>query len=589
MFKKISNYGWREYLSGAIVLFAVLVFIGNTYQLHLERWDDAYITFRFADRVAAGQGLIWNLGGAPVEGYTSPLHMLILAAGIRLGLNPELASLLIGLVGAAVTFAMMLLIVRSFLGGLRPAAVLVLSIFLLDKTTAFHVTSGLETQLFVVMLCAAYLAALWFVESPRWFGSILLALTTFMAILTRPEGAIYAVGIYGALIYYSLQRERATDGKGRLLLRLLLPSFAATLVGTAYLLWKLNYFGYLLPNPYYVKSDQVSLAGINNVLFWLAHLALWFSPVLVATLLFWLKKRSAIAISWSLQTQAKVLLTLGPPLLALLYYVTIVHEVGGAHRFSYPTYFYLIIAAAVIFAFTANALATLKPFRLAAPALAIIWLVVPPVVQGSWRTSPRPLSDFHQYHLKIAKALQATGLGSKGTVLCDAAGVIPYVSGFNQVDRVGLTDNTLSGRKKLTPEERDQYIWTTHPDVYVGYEPPALTDSARPEQEPRMTTAYVSRVLLNRKPSPIEDRIFARTAPLLHQRMLELRKNWVLVGEVNWPGWRIWKLKSFIYVRKESPHAEALVESLQSIVSIAPAQIDLDNLDQDPIETVASR
>jgi hypothetical protein len=104
-----------------------------------------------------------------------------------------------------------------------------------------------------------------------------------------------------------------------------------------------------------------------------------------------------------------------------------------------------------------------------------------------------------------------------------------------------------------------------------------------------MTTAYVSRVLLNRKPSPIEDRIFARTAPLLHQRMLELRKNWVLVGEVNWPGWRIWKLKSFIYVRKESPHAEALVESLQSIVSIAPAQIDLDNLDQDPIETVASR
>jgi hypothetical protein len=32
--------------------------------------DDAYITLRYAKHLAGGQGLVWNLGERPVEGYS---------------------------------------------------------------------------------------------------------------------------------------------------------------------------------------------------------------------------------------------------------------------------------------------------------------------------------------------------------------------------------------------------------------------------------------------------------------------------------------------------------------------------------------
>lgn len=42
--------------------------------------DDAYITYRYAEHWAAGYGPVWNIGDAPVEGYTCPLYVGLLAA-----------------------------------------------------------------------------------------------------------------------------------------------------------------------------------------------------------------------------------------------------------------------------------------------------------------------------------------------------------------------------------------------------------------------------------------------------------------------------------------------------------------------------
>ena len=45
-------------------------------------FDDAFITFRYAEHVASGNGLVWNIGGPHTEGYTNFLFVLLLA-GIR--------------------------------------------------------------------------------------------------------------------------------------------------------------------------------------------------------------------------------------------------------------------------------------------------------------------------------------------------------------------------------------------------------------------------------------------------------------------------------------------------------------------------
>ncbi|MBA2669896.1 MAG: hypothetical protein H0U67_05945, partial [Gemmatimonadetes bacterium] len=48
--------------------------------------EDAFITFRYSQHLAAGYGLgAWNIGGERVEGYTSFLWMLLLAGSGSLG------------------------------------------------------------------------------------------------------------------------------------------------------------------------------------------------------------------------------------------------------------------------------------------------------------------------------------------------------------------------------------------------------------------------------------------------------------------------------------------------------------------------
>src|SRR4029077_18591234 len=60
--------------------------------------DDAYITFRYARHLAEGYGLgAWNHTGEHVEGYSSPLWMLLLGGAARLGADVRIASKVFGM------------------------------------------------------------------------------------------------------------------------------------------------------------------------------------------------------------------------------------------------------------------------------------------------------------------------------------------------------------------------------------------------------------------------------------------------------------------------------------------------------------
>lgn len=581
-----------SFLSAIVLPFAALVYLLNVYRYHLERWDDAYITFRFAQHLANGQGLIWNIGGEPVEGFTSLLHVLLLAVGIKTGIDPLFGSLIISAACVLTTAALMLEIVRRQAGTIHPIAAVAIGIYLIDTNTALHTTSGLETQLFVLMLCAAYFFAFLFIESSGWLTAIGLGAAVFLSCLTRPEAVIYGAAVYFALAVYCLIPAYQNREIGKELYKLGASAALVIIGGLIYVAWKYNYLGYLLPNPYYVKSNEFSLAGLTEVAEFLKHLVKWLVPFAAASLLVFFSGKSkssvisekekmsadASAPNAHRQIRAKLLLTLLPPFLALAYYCTIIHEVGGAYRFSYPTYFYFVLACGVFLPFL---LGSIKVSRFNESMLLIAGIIVFGLMffsERAWQISPVPNGPFDQYHKKIAGALRATGLGSKGTILCDAAGIIPYVSGFNQVDRVGLVDNFLSGRKPVTPAEREAYIWSRSLDVYIGYEPPAQIGAQKAEDDAQMQTQYVSEILLKKKLTLVESRVFVQDAQLLHARMRELRDHWIFVGEIKWAGWNDWKLKSFVYVRRDSPNAEPLISKLEDIIELEPSQINLNNV-----------
>ena len=53
--------------------------------------DDAYISFRYAQNLVNGYGLVWNHGEA-VEGYTNFLWVVLIAAGMLISVPPEIAA-----------------------------------------------------------------------------------------------------------------------------------------------------------------------------------------------------------------------------------------------------------------------------------------------------------------------------------------------------------------------------------------------------------------------------------------------------------------------------------------------------------------
>ena len=148
-------------------------------------WDDAYITFRYAERLAAGAGMTFN-DGERIFGSSTPLYTLWLAAGrlILPGVSlPAFAvrgnlvfflisALALGAVGASLTSR------RE--GGWALAGAYLLSPWMLTVSTG-----GMESSLFVALALGAAACGL----RHRFIPAAALA---GLAVVTRPEGILVA-------------------------------------------------------------------------------------------------------------------------------------------------------------------------------------------------------------------------------------------------------------------------------------------------------------------------------------------------------------------------------------------------------------
>ena len=80
--------------------------------------DDAYITFRYAENIAAGKGFVFNPRDGPVQGTSTPLFTLLLAAGRLAGLPCATTALLLAVLGAALTYTFGIPLLRKALEGI---------------------------------------------------------------------------------------------------------------------------------------------------------------------------------------------------------------------------------------------------------------------------------------------------------------------------------------------------------------------------------------------------------------------------------------------------------------------------------------
>lgn len=200
--------------------------------------DDAWITARVAQNLVAGLGPVFS-AGEPVEAYSDPEWMLLLAAALRLGLDPYPVMVFVGLAFGAIVPVLSAWLTSTLAGRFDLRAGAAALICGASMHLAIVATNGLETSTWiaaVVATCAASLSA----TTPRgWMVAGTLAGTLAWI---RPEGPFVAL----AAACWALVVGR----------RNAIPFLASALPWVAGIqAWRAWNFGTLVANPVTAKAS----------------------------------------------------------------------------------------------------------------------------------------------------------------------------------------------------------------------------------------------------------------------------------------------------------------------------------------------
>jgi hypothetical protein len=222
-------------LSAVAVALACAAIVGLCVAFSGSLIDDAYIFFRYSDHLLAGHGPVFNVGER-VEGFTSPLWLVLLAAGRWTGFRYESIVLVLGTLCATGAVAASWWLARTTVG---PRAALLLPLLLaVHPGFSMWAVHGLETPLFVLLVTAG--GAVWFAGGSR--SAPIAGALLGLAFWTRPEGAVL-VAVLAAGAVFRRQWPRVVGLAGL---------FGAIAVPLEIGRWL--YYGELVPNTFHAKT-----------------------------------------------------------------------------------------------------------------------------------------------------------------------------------------------------------------------------------------------------------------------------------------------------------------------------------------------
>jgi hypothetical protein len=213
--------------------------------------DDAFIVYRYVDRLLAQKGLTYN-DGEYVEGFTSLLWTLILAVcSFTFKARPHIVAVWMNyafILSSAISMLWLLKILR--VNNLLKVA----SLFLFGISVLYFkvVYFGLEFGLFALLLILFFCFFLASLDYPNYkkMARKDSFLTGFLAVglfATRPESAVLLPALL--LIVYLSQRHNQ-----KIKTALIYSGCSFVIFLIPIITWRLIYFGELLPNSIIAKS-----------------------------------------------------------------------------------------------------------------------------------------------------------------------------------------------------------------------------------------------------------------------------------------------------------------------------------------------
>lgn len=223
----------RITLPGIVLIFYVTASMHFSYTP-----DDTYIYLQFAKNIVAGDGFAFN-AGQPTYGVTSPLWLLLIAAGGLFGIDLYMAAKVLDLVFASlsllVLYRLSFEVIRNHIGAL--CATLAFSVNMWFIRWA---GTGMEASLAVLLVL---LTVLYTLKNEFFLAIVFSALLT----LTRPEAWLLTVLILVDLYINSVDKRR-----GFKMVVSLAAIYAALLA--PWFIYALTTFGTVVPNTALAKS-----------------------------------------------------------------------------------------------------------------------------------------------------------------------------------------------------------------------------------------------------------------------------------------------------------------------------------------------
>lgn len=356
------NGGWRQsgvanvrahWLGITAVIWSALVM--TIQGARLGRWivDDAGISFAYARDIAEGHGPVVQAGAAPVEGYSDPTWVALLAVGRLLGLFdhgawfgipdyvlfPKALAMLcvIGILICSYAACLAVLPSREVAAAVTALAGSALAFI---PTFVLWTFSGLENSLYALLVTAVavLLMRAAAVGPDRLLSrrtAVVAGVLVALAALTRPDGLIYFAA-YPMVVLLVVDRRRAREAIRPV------GFFAAPACGLygGYVLWRRFEFGRWLPNTAVAKAQaSPSAEDLNRISDVLQYPGLVISLVAIAVVV-----AAAVAVP-ALRPPLAALLV--PLALALVAYCVLNPDWMGQLRFATPVWPPAVLVTAI--------------------------------------------------------------------------------------------------------------------------------------------------------------------------------------------------------------------------------------------------
>lgn len=263
--------------AGGIALVALAVVTASALswrwfvEYHRNVVDDALISMVYARRLATGDGLVFN-PGERVEGYTNFLWTVTLAPVYWLSrlFRGDFVDWCVGtsVLMSAIDLGLVALVARRLWGDRVLPLALALGWCVLDNSYTVWAMMALEGHYVALWVLATL--AVW--TSSLRHRELATGLCLAAVPMARPDGALF-VGAFALsealhVLVPLVKRDRVLAA--RRLRALALAGGVAAAVFGAYFAWRWRYYGWPLPNTYYLKLGSSSFDGTKRGLEYLS-------------------------------------------------------------------------------------------------------------------------------------------------------------------------------------------------------------------------------------------------------------------------------------------------------------------------------